>query len=459
MDADELGTILTALGKNPKPEELWEMINKVDRDCSGAIEWKEFIMLMVEVTESERREKKERMDEEHMTQMKMIQDMEDQDLDRLIDKVNEGKKVRQIERAERERKMSEKIRVNIIAEEKLATQRKARSGWYKMKLTPKSKEKVLTPAEAEAEKKRLFHEMCVERYMDADCPDRLTKILTLQCLGRVKYAKAKLLHKKRERDAVERMQGGLRGKGVRNHFRRESMKQKEIEDEITERAVIQIQANFRGILQRKRTTAIKERVEYNRSLLAALHTPFVQLKSVMSTDMVQSLRFPASALEGFDKDKGVSTDPSVIYNNQTHRELAMCALNENAIAKDLSLMLVGVPRGHHRTHDSERQKNDFTAEDLSFLAEISEAMNAGLKTCAYFEALRTVMEQTALLISRRVHAGAGWGLMVEDENTMIWYCGTDSARGRSAWPCPPCFVQPCDTMPRLIMTTLGASLI
>jgi Ca2+-binding EF-hand superfamily protein len=76
MDADELGTILTSLGKHPNPSELWDMINKVDEDCSGAIEWKEFIMLMVEVEESERRQQKAARDAEHQSQLKTITDLQ-----------------------------------------------------------------------------------------------------------------------------------------------------------------------------------------------------------------------------------------------------------------------------------------------------------------------------------------------------------------------------------------------
>ena len=36
------------------------------------------------------------------------------------------------------------------------------------------------------------------------------------------------------------------------------------------------------------------------------------------------------------------TKPIVVYNQQHHRELAMCALGA-AIAKDLQLMIVGTP--------------------------------------------------------------------------------------------------------------------
>ena len=100
MDADELGTILTSLGKHPTQQELWDMINKVDEDCSGAIEWKEFIMLMVETTENERKREKALREAEHAQMMKKIHDMKDSDMDRLVARAAEGKKARADEKAE-----------------------------------------------------------------------------------------------------------------------------------------------------------------------------------------------------------------------------------------------------------------------------------------------------------------------------------------------------------------------
>ena len=177
---------------------------------------------------------------------------------------------------------------------------------------------------------------------------------------------------------------------------------------------------------------IKERVNYNKSLLDALTTPFLQLKSVMSTDNVSVARIPMSNMEGIES---VSSQPVVVYNRQNHRELAMCALNTDAVAKDLQVMLVGTPHGPaHRNHealDAEvYAEQDFTKEDLDFLGKVSSILTLGLENVAYYEALRTVMEQACLLLERRVAAGAGWGLLVEDNDTLLWLCCTDRARRR-----------------------------
>jgi calmodulin len=42
----ELGTVMRSLGQNPTENELQEMINEVDADCSGTIEFSEFLNLM-----------------------------------------------------------------------------------------------------------------------------------------------------------------------------------------------------------------------------------------------------------------------------------------------------------------------------------------------------------------------------------------------------------------------------
>ena len=42
----ELGTVMRSLGQNPTEAELQDMINKVDADCSGSIEFPEFLTMM-----------------------------------------------------------------------------------------------------------------------------------------------------------------------------------------------------------------------------------------------------------------------------------------------------------------------------------------------------------------------------------------------------------------------------
>ena len=46
ISAVELGKVLKALGQNPSPNELNDMINEVDVDGSGSIEFAEFVILM-----------------------------------------------------------------------------------------------------------------------------------------------------------------------------------------------------------------------------------------------------------------------------------------------------------------------------------------------------------------------------------------------------------------------------
>ena len=42
----ELGTAMRSLGQNPTKEELQEMINEVDEDGNGTIEFDEFLVMM-----------------------------------------------------------------------------------------------------------------------------------------------------------------------------------------------------------------------------------------------------------------------------------------------------------------------------------------------------------------------------------------------------------------------------
>ena len=44
----ELGSAMRSLGQNPTEKELAEMINEVDLDRNGALEWEEFLKLMIQ---------------------------------------------------------------------------------------------------------------------------------------------------------------------------------------------------------------------------------------------------------------------------------------------------------------------------------------------------------------------------------------------------------------------------
>lgn len=46
ITVEELGTVLTNLGQSPSPTELQDMINEVDVDQNGTIEFNEFLLLM-----------------------------------------------------------------------------------------------------------------------------------------------------------------------------------------------------------------------------------------------------------------------------------------------------------------------------------------------------------------------------------------------------------------------------
>merc|ERR1711994_1238668 len=43
----ELGTVMRSLGQNPTEEELQEMINEVDEDGGGSVDFTEFLTMMV----------------------------------------------------------------------------------------------------------------------------------------------------------------------------------------------------------------------------------------------------------------------------------------------------------------------------------------------------------------------------------------------------------------------------
>ena len=42
----ELATVMRSLGQNPKEEELNEMINEIDEDGNGTVDFDEFLIMM-----------------------------------------------------------------------------------------------------------------------------------------------------------------------------------------------------------------------------------------------------------------------------------------------------------------------------------------------------------------------------------------------------------------------------
>merc|ERR1711998_783406 len=46
IDAQELGTAMTALGFNPKKQEIKKMVDDLDKDSDGTIDFEEFMILM-----------------------------------------------------------------------------------------------------------------------------------------------------------------------------------------------------------------------------------------------------------------------------------------------------------------------------------------------------------------------------------------------------------------------------
>jgi len=92
------------------------------------------------------------------------------------------------------------------------------------------------------------------------------------------------------------------------------------------------------------------------------------------------------------------------------------------VARELTLVLVG-PEGGAAPYQ-------FSNEDLEFIGDMSTVIEEALAHIAWYEATRTVMEQACFLIERRVAGGAAWGLLVEDQDHLLMYCGTDEARQR-----------------------------
>lgn len=48
INNEELGHLLKSLGENPNPSEIRAMIDTLDKDGDGAIQWKEFKDMMIE---------------------------------------------------------------------------------------------------------------------------------------------------------------------------------------------------------------------------------------------------------------------------------------------------------------------------------------------------------------------------------------------------------------------------
>ena len=42
----ELGTVMRSLGQNPKEQELTDMINEIDEDGNGTVDFEEFLVMM-----------------------------------------------------------------------------------------------------------------------------------------------------------------------------------------------------------------------------------------------------------------------------------------------------------------------------------------------------------------------------------------------------------------------------
>uniref|UniRef100_A0A4W4HI93 Troponin C, slow skeletal and cardiac muscles n=1 Tax=Electrophorus electricus TaxID=8005 RepID=A0A4W4HI93_ELEEL len=55
----ELGKVMRMLGQNPTPEELQEMIDEVDEDGSGTVDFNEFLVMMVRCMKDDSKAKSE----------------------------------------------------------------------------------------------------------------------------------------------------------------------------------------------------------------------------------------------------------------------------------------------------------------------------------------------------------------------------------------------------------------
>ncbi|CAM5155191.1 unnamed protein product [Natator depressus] len=59
ISTKELGKVMRMLGKNPTPEELQEMIDEVDEDGSGTVDFDEFLVMMVRCMKDDSKGKSE----------------------------------------------------------------------------------------------------------------------------------------------------------------------------------------------------------------------------------------------------------------------------------------------------------------------------------------------------------------------------------------------------------------
>nr|XP_044611337.1 troponin C, slow skeletal and cardiac muscles [Equus asinus] len=75
ISTKELGKVMRMLGQNPTPEELQEMIDEVDEDGSGTVDFDEFLVMMVRCMKDDSKGKSEE---------------ELSDLFRMFDKVVDG---------------------------------------------------------------------------------------------------------------------------------------------------------------------------------------------------------------------------------------------------------------------------------------------------------------------------------------------------------------------------------
>uniref|UniRef100_A0A4W4HMW8 Troponin C, slow skeletal and cardiac muscles n=1 Tax=Electrophorus electricus TaxID=8005 RepID=A0A4W4HMW8_ELEEL len=59
ISTKELGKVMRMLGQNPTPEELQEMIDEVDEDGSGTVDFNEFLVMMVRCMKDDSKAKSE----------------------------------------------------------------------------------------------------------------------------------------------------------------------------------------------------------------------------------------------------------------------------------------------------------------------------------------------------------------------------------------------------------------
>ncbi|XP_039527251.1 troponin C type 1a (slow) isoform X1 [Pimephales promelas] len=59
ISTKELGKVMRMLGQNPTPEELQEMIDEVDEDGSGTVDFEEFLVMMVRCMKDDSKGKSE----------------------------------------------------------------------------------------------------------------------------------------------------------------------------------------------------------------------------------------------------------------------------------------------------------------------------------------------------------------------------------------------------------------